>query len=170
MTTGAPGVPGSASSSPAASRNASSPASAAASSSQGTSQPASAPASASARASQPASASPSHHSSASPSPTPASPTSKAPTPTPTTSADLDTDTDTDHLSTDIAEHTHVGHVGGHSIIRIGTRVWVAAPGEKGLRLVEDRAAGPGVGSEDEMAQRLDEGPFVVDSQVESRFG
>ena len=85
-------------------------------------------------------------------------------------ADLDTDTDTDHLSTDIAEHTHVGHVGGHSIIRIGTRVWVAAPGEKGLRLVEDRAAGPGVGSEDEMAQRLDEGPFVVDSQVESRFG
>ena len=38
------------------------------------------------------------------------------------------------------------------------------------RLVEDRAAGPRVGGEDEMAQRLDEGPFVVDSQVESRFG
>ena len=31
------------------------------------------------------------------------------------------------------------------------------------RLVEDRAAGPGAGSEDEMAQRLDEGPFVIDS-------
>ena len=83
---------------------------------------------------------------------------------------ISTDTDTDHLSTDIAEHTHVGHVGGHSIIRIGTRVWVAAPGEKGLRLVKDRAGGLGVGSEDEMAQRLNEGPFVVDSQVERRFG
>ena len=40
----------------------------------------------------------------------------------------------------------------------------------GRRLVEDRAAGPLVGGEDEMAQRLDEGPLVVDPQVESRFG
>ena len=93
---GAPGVSGSASSSPAASRSASSPASAAASSFQGTSQPAGAPASASPLTSQPASASASasHRSSASPSPASASPTSKAPTPTPTTSAPTPTPTPT----------------------------------------------------------------------------
>src|SRR5215472_15836886 len=40
----------------------------------------------------------------------------------------------------------------------------------GRRIVEDRAAGPLVGGHDEMAQRLDEGPLIVDPQAESRFG
>jgi hypothetical protein len=40
----------------------------------------------------------------------------------------------------------------------------------GHRLFEDRAAGPGVRGEDEMTQRLDERPLVVDPQAESRFG
>jgi hypothetical protein len=35
------------------------------------------------------------------------------------------------------------------------------------RLVGNRAAHPGVGGENEMAQRLDEGPLVVDPQVKS---
>ena len=39
----------------------------------------------------------------------------------------------------------------------------------GRRLVEDRAAGPLVGGHDEMAQRLDEGPLVVDPLAESGF-
>jgi hypothetical protein len=38
------------------------------------------------------------------------------------------------------------------------------------RFVEDGAAGPGVGDEDEMAQRLDERPLVIDPFVERRFG
>ena len=38
------------------------------------------------------------------------------------------------------------------------------------RLVEDSAARPGVGGEDEMAQRLGERPLVVDPFVASRFG
>ena len=55
---------------------------------------------------------------------------------------ISTDTDTDHLSTDIAEHTHVGHVGGHGIIRIGTRVWVADPGESCRQAVSWVLPGP----------------------------
>ena len=39
----------------------------------------------------------------------------------------------------------------------------------GRRLVEDRAAGPLVGGHDEMAQRLDEGPLVVDPLAQSGF-
>jgi hypothetical protein len=38
------------------------------------------------------------------------------------------------------------------------------------RLIENHVAGPLVGGEDEMAQRLDEGPFAVDPLVQGRFG
>lgn len=38
------------------------------------------------------------------------------------------------------------------------------------RLIENHVAGPLVGAEDEMTRRLDEGPLVVNPQVESRFG
>jgi hypothetical protein len=56
--------------------------------------------------------------------------------------------------------------------RVRGRIASARQAERvvGHRLFEDRAAGPGVGGEDEMAQRLDEGPFVVDPQEESRSG
>jgi hypothetical protein len=38
------------------------------------------------------------------------------------------------------------------------------------RLVQDRAARPGVDGKDEMAQRLGEGPLVVDPFFASRLG
>ena len=154
---GAPGVSGSASSSSAAAPSASSSASAASSSSQGTTQSASA--SASARASQSASRPRVPRSSPSPSPTSAPPTSKAPTPTPTpttapptsapptsapptsappTSAPAD-------LRTADSRHPRLRHLQlRHLQLRhrphprlastascIGTRVCVAAPGERG---------------------------------------
>ena len=147
---GAPGGSASASSSSAASRSVSSPASAAASSSQGTSQPASAPASASRVPAEPPRPEPPLV--RSPSPTSASPTSKAPTPTPTTSAPTPTEHPPQHRHRRApprprrrAQHHP------HRYPRLGTlpQVRKAFGSSRSCR-----ADGPGVGSEDEMAQRL----------------
>jgi len=52
---------------------------------------------------------------------------------------------------------------GHLVVGQAQRV-------PGRRLAQDRAADPGVGGEDEVAQRLDEGPLVVDPLVQQLRG
>ena len=52
---------------------------------------------------------------------------------------------------------------GHLVVGQAQRI-------PGRRLAQDRAADPGVGGEDEVAQRLDEGPFVVDPLVQQVRG